>query len=83
MAKIGQLVGNTNWLEEGIRLTRQEISKSKDSDDYYGESSSVTQFADFLVDIGRGPEAESVLIDALMAQKTTNNPGSGPGPGTE
>ena len=70
MAKIGQLVGNTNWLEEGIRLTRQEISKSKDSDDYYGESSSVTQFADFLVDIGRGPEAESVLIDALMAQKT-------------
>lgn len=69
LARIGQLTGNTNCLEEGIRLTRQEMSKNRDSSDFYGESSTSTQLAAFLVDIGRGPEAEAVLSDDLMTKK--------------
>jgi tetratricopeptide (TPR) repeat protein len=69
LAKIGQLTGNTNWLDEGIRLARQEISKSSGSSDFYGESSTVKQLAAFLVDIGSGPEAESILSDDLMAKR--------------
>lgn len=69
LARIGQLTGNTNWLEEGIRLTRQEVSKSGDSEDFYSGSSTVTLLAKFLVDLGRGPEAELVLSDDLLAKR--------------
>ena len=66
MAKIGRLVGNTNWVEEGIRLTRAAISKGGEPTDYDGSSSSgVIDLAKFLTDLGRGPEAESLLVDAL------------------
>ena len=65
LAKIGRLTGKTNLLEDGIRLTRQELSKNGDSANY-GESSTATQLAGFLVDIGRGPDAEAVLSDDLL-----------------
>jgi tetratricopeptide (TPR) repeat protein len=66
LAKIGRLTGNTNWIEEGIRLARAAISKGVDPMDYYDSSaSSVVDLANFLTDLGRGPEAESLLGDAL------------------
>ena len=66
MAKIGRLVGNTNWIEEGIRLTRAAGSKGGEPTDYDSSSSStVIDLAKFLTDLGRGPEAESLLSDAL------------------
>ena len=69
LAKIGRLTGNTNWLEEGIRLARQEISKNGDTADFYNESTVVTQLSGFLVDIGRGPEAEDLLSEDLLVKR--------------
>jgi tetratricopeptide (TPR) repeat protein len=76
MAKIGRLVGNTNWIEEGIRLTRAAISKGGEPADYDGSSSStVIDLAKFLTDLGRGPEAESLLSDALSKKDDHSSAG--------
>jgi tetratricopeptide (TPR) repeat protein len=69
LAKIGQLVGNTNWIEEGIHLTREEISKDENAAASENSQNGVKELASLLVDIGRGPEAESLLADAISREK--------------
>lgn len=65
LASIGQLTGHTNWMEEGIRSTREEIEAQGQSPHAYGMSETVKGLANLLMEIGRGPEAESILTEAL------------------
>lgn len=67
LAKIGQLVGNTNWMEDGIQSTRTEIAEmhGQNPEGFENSSETVKGLAKLLMDVGRGPEAESVLTEAL------------------
>ena len=72
LAKLGQLLGRKELTEEGIRLARKKISETPgtaDSPNFYSSTRLVTELADFLMENGRGPEAEAVLTDALAACK--------------
>ena len=62
MAQIGRLVENTNWVEDGIRLAREKISKNQKLARSEGSSFETLELAEFLVDIGRGPEAEALFV---------------------
>src|SRR5258708_29648470 len=70
LAGIGRLLGNTNWLEQGIRVAREEVSQTRGQNpgmaDYYALTLR-KNLANFLLHAGRGPEAEALLSDALTA----------------
>lgn len=68
LAKLGRLLNHTNWLEQGIHIAREEAGAAQGQNprlsEYY-TSQLEKALAEFLVDIGRGPDAESLLSDAL------------------
>ena len=69
LARIGHLLGNTIWMEEGIRAAREEATGTDSPNpsvaDYFS-SEFRSELAKFLVSVGRGPEAESILSDGLV-----------------
>ena len=75
LMRLGMLVQNPAWIEEGLGLAKQWLAKQADSTGPSvtswegtpdGESADVTgALAQILQDLQRGPEAEALLTDAL------------------
>jgi tetratricopeptide (TPR) repeat protein len=68
LARIGQLLNRTNWVEEGIAAARNDLLRSENPEDSYGGPRTVFSLASFLQKNGRGAEAESVLASALAKE---------------
>jgi len=64
LARIGKLLNQTNWLEEGIAVAKAEAQHPDDENNFWGNQP-VFGLAAFLRENGRGTEAESVLATAL------------------
>ncbi len=64
LARIGMLLKRKDWIEEGLRAARP--AKATRARAYYGQSGS-QELVDLLLDLGRGPEAEAVAIEAWAA----------------
>lgn len=64
LAQIGHLLNHPEWQEEGIAVAKDDMLKPQTPYDYLGDSTAIL-LAKFLEEIGRGPEAESVLALAL------------------
>ncbi|MEY4917042.1 MAG: hypothetical protein RL616_955 [Verrucomicrobiota bacterium] len=66
LARFGVLLEKPEWTEEGLKAARQWLATAAAKNS--GESENVSgTIAEVLVDLKRGPEAESVLMDALAA----------------
>jgi len=61
LARIGMLMENKDWIEEGIEAGRKEASTEAGKN----EETATLGLAELLAELGRGPEAETVLADAL------------------
>ncbi len=68
LAKIGVLMQNTNWTEEGISATRKWLDASGNQDSFGWGGSVAGELANLLFDLKRGPEAEAILADALVKE---------------
>lgn len=68
VARIGLLLDRKEWVEKGTELAASILKKKlKDAQDNYDFQSFATSYAELLLDIGRGPAAEAVLIETLGA----------------
>jgi tetratricopeptide (TPR) repeat protein len=65
LAQVGSLLENKEWLEEGLTHLTTLLSKPKDARDYTGEHV-LNSTVDLLIGLDRGPEAEALLIQALV-----------------
>jgi len=64
IARIGKLLDQKEWVAEGIAAARKKLEDNTDPETRYGSNPEL-ELADFLSDLGRGPEAEDVLLKAL------------------
>ena len=66
LARIGALMTNSEWTEEGIAAAKQwlAVSTSQNSSEWETEPV-VVSLAQTLWELHRGPEAESIMADAL------------------
>jgi tetratricopeptide (TPR) repeat protein len=69
LARIGQLLNRTNLVEEGLSVARSTLAQGNN----VAGNLAVLNLAAFLQEIGRGPEAEKVLIQALKAGDSMDN----------
>ena len=66
VARIGLLLDRKEWIKKGSELAGAILQKKlKDSQDAYSFQSFATSYAELLLDLGRGPDAEAVLIETL------------------
>lgn len=64
LARIGLLLNQTNWLEEGISAAKAALDKGEGEEMRFGEGNAVT-LAKFLMELNRFEEAEAILASAL------------------
>ncbi len=64
LAQIGYLLNQNNWLEEGLAAAKESLQK--DSSQAMWQYSASAALPMFLIQIGRGAEAEAVLSTALQ-----------------
>src|SRR5205807_2883600 len=76
IASIGQLLDRKEWIEEGIALTKNKLEE-KAGDEAYEWNNPEIGLADLLSELGRGPEAEDVLLKALSKQIAKSQAGTG------
>ncbi len=62
LIELGRLLKHDDWVEEGLRAMRQRTAASTGNDSGVYDAE---HLASTLLDLGRGPEAESVLLAAL------------------
>jgi len=72
LARLGVLLQKPDWIEEGIRGAQNLLEKGESKNRYTSESIAPA-LAELLVELNRGPEAESILSDAL-AKALDSNP---------
>ncbi len=72
--RIGKLVERKEWLEEGIAAAKQKLEENASTEAGDWNNPEVA-LADFLSDLGRGPEAEEVLLKALRRAVAKGQPG--------
>ncbi len=68
LAKIGHLLGNTNWLEEGLKRAKEFAAEKTNPAMQPWGVGNADALARFLSALGRGAEAEEVLANALHSQ---------------
>lgn len=71
IAKIGKLLGRKEWIEEGIAAAKQKLEDNSGAESAYWNNPE-TGLADLLSELGRGPEAEEVLLRALSKALAKN-----------
>ncbi|MFN3649302.1 MAG: tetratricopeptide repeat protein [Armatimonadota bacterium] len=59
LANLGHLLKKPEWVEEGVKVARETLAGNPDGRYFVGS------FVDLMLDLGRGPEAEQLLIDLL------------------
>ena len=66
LARIGLLLQKPEWVNEGIQAAQKSLEKPGNKNSYgIGSDSVAPALADLLVELKRGPEAETILTDAL------------------
>ncbi|HEX4350684.1 MAG TPA: hypothetical protein VH251_09855, partial [Verrucomicrobiae bacterium] len=86
LARIGILTQKPEWTEEGIAAAKKWLTTQWAGSDENSDAGSVRQsLAEMLIELNRGPEAESLLTDALADAvrngKKQNNFSYGGNPG--
>jgi tetratricopeptide (TPR) repeat protein len=66
MARVGVLLKKPEWIEEGIQAARQSFGKTEEQP--YADEWIASPLAGILLDQNRGPEAEAILTEALIAK---------------
>jgi tetratricopeptide (TPR) repeat protein len=73
IARIGKLLDRKEWIEEGIATAKQKLEENSD-DESASWNNPGTELAEFLSELGRGPEAEEVLSKALNKVQAKTQP---------
>ncbi|MSU57055.1 MAG: hypothetical protein EXS35_02560 [Pedosphaera sp.] len=66
LVELGRLLNRPELVEEGLRLSREAIA-DKSAPPGYNSSGTQVRLAKVLADLGRGPEAEAVLVEVLTS----------------
>lgn len=67
LARLGVLLDQPSWINEGVATVRQSISQPKARQRFDSDHYSITACAHLLADLKRGPEAEALLRDGLAS----------------
>jgi tetratricopeptide (TPR) repeat protein len=70
LLQIGRLLQRPEWVEEGLAAVRTYFQTPKDRNDYGSDFSG--KLVDLLVPLGRGAEAEKLLVERLMMLHQSN-----------
>jgi tetratricopeptide (TPR) repeat protein len=70
LIRIGHLMNKPEWLEEGLKITRASLAGGAKKTQSYSYSTLEIQFAGLLAELGRGAEAEQVLLEYLTRLAT-------------
>jgi len=70
VARIGHLMNRPEWVEEGLAIARKAVAEAAKQTQQYSYSSAELQLASLLAKLGRGVEAEQVLLDYLARLAT-------------
>jgi tetratricopeptide (TPR) repeat protein len=71
LIEIGRLTKNPSLIEDGLKVLRQESEKALQNQD----GSAAITLAEIYIKLGRGPEAEKALIDAIAVSGQQQLPG--------
>ncbi|CAN5673437.1 hypothetical protein BH09VER1_BH09VER1_02090 [soil metagenome] len=63
IARLGFLLNRPEWIDQGLTLAREALKAESEPSNHTENAKSL---AALLLDLGRGPEAEAVLADALV-----------------
>ena len=66
LARLGELLGRTEWIDDGIAAARTASGGARGAGGFFRPRTPSVSLAELLVELSRGPEAESVLADALV-----------------
>jgi tetratricopeptide (TPR) repeat protein len=64
IVRIGKLLERKEWVEEGIAIAKKKLEENTDSETAFGNNPGL-ELADLLSELGRGPEAEDILLKSL------------------
>lgn len=67
VARLGQLLQRPEWIDQGVELARASVKANPVDDTAFDAQANSRNLAGLLLDLDRGPEAEAVLTDALIA----------------
>ncbi len=67
LARMGEVLGRIDWVDEGIRAVREANARPGNARDREKRARNLNSLAGELIELKRGPEAEQVLTEALLA----------------
>ena len=72
LTRIGILLQKPEWINEGIQGAQKSLQKPDNKNSYMAGADSIAPaLADLLVELNRGPDAETILTDALAKALTS------------
>ncbi len=71
LARLGTLLEHADWVDEGIVAAKRELKEQRGENQYLSSYSALS-LAKLLAELKRGPEAEAVLLDALVKETKKN-----------
>ena len=72
LARLGRLLAHPDWVAAGLETARGSLAKMPASEN--SRQNLLEEIADFLLDLGRGAEAEALVAAELLARATGENP---------